>query len=62
MLCSLSGHPLISQQVQESHPPIDKLELIRKDDVLDPINDDDNIEWPHNPYEGDALDDIRETF
>jgi len=23
--------------------------------VLDPIDDDDNIEWPHNPY------DIRET-
>jgi len=37
------------------------LELIRKDDVLDAIDDDDNIEWPRNPYEGDALDDIRET-
>jgi len=48
------------QQVQTSHPPIDEIELIRKDDVLDPI-DDDNMERPHNPYEGEALDDIRET-
>jgi len=43
-LCSLSGRPLIPQQIQESHPLIDELELIRKDDVLDPIDDDDNIE------------------
>jgi len=60
-LCSLSGRPSTPQNIQECHPFIDEIELIKKDDVLDPIADDDNIEWPHNPYEGEALNDIRET-
>jgi len=43
------------------HPSITEIDLIRKGSVLDPIEDDDDIEWPDNPYEVNALDESSES-
>jgi len=37
------------------------LNLIRKNSVLDPIEDDDDITWPDSPYEVNALDESSES-
>jgi len=37
------------------------MDLIRKDSVLDPIEDDDDIDWPDSPYEVNALDESSES-
>jgi len=43
------------------HPSITEMDFIHKDSVLDPIEDDDDIEWPDNPYEINALDESSES-
>ena len=32
-------------------PPIEGMQLIDKSELLDPVADDDDIEWPHNPFD-----------
>ena len=41
-LCSMPGHPTISEE-----------ELIKKKDLLDPLDDDDDIKWKANPFDTD---------
>ena len=36
-------------------------ELIKKKDILDPIEDDDDIDWKHNPFDVDSLGAMGET-
>jgi hypothetical protein len=43
------------------HPPISEAELIKKRDILDPLEDDDDIDWKHNPFDVDFIDDERES-
>ena len=31
-------------------------ELIKKKDIFDPIEDDDDIDWKHNPFDVDLID------
>jgi hypothetical protein len=31
-------------------------ELIKKKDIFDPIEDDDDIDWKHNPFDVDSVD------
>ena len=33
------------------HPPISEAELIKKRDIFDPLEDDDDIDWKHNPFD-----------
>jgi hypothetical protein len=40
----------------------DKPDLIKKRDILDPLEDDDDIDWKHNPFDVDLTDDERESF
>ena len=32
-------------------PPIEGMKLINKSELLDSVEDDDDIEWPHNPFD-----------
>ena len=36
-------------------------ELIKKKDIFDPIEDDDNIDWKYNPFDVDSTDGTEET-
>jgi hypothetical protein len=36
-------------------------ELIKKKDIFDPIEDDDDIEWKHNPFDVDSVEGSEET-
>ena len=36
-------------------------EFINMKDILDPIEDDDDIDWKHNPFDVDSVDDSEET-
>ena len=36
-------------------------ELIKKKDIFDPIEDDDDIDWKYNPFDVDSTDDTEET-
>ena len=36
-------------------------ELIKKKDIFDPIEDDDDIDWKHNPFDVDSVDGTEET-
>ena len=36
-------------------------ELIKKKDIFDPIEDDDDIDWKHNPFDVDSNDGTEET-
>jgi hypothetical protein len=36
-------------------------ELIKKKGIFDPIEDDDDIDWKHNPFDVDSIDDSEET-
>ena len=61
-LCSMSGRPLTPQQrVYKKHPTISTEDLIKKKDLLDPLDDDDDIEWKANPFDVDSLDGPDET-
>ena len=35
--------------------------LIKKKDIFDPIEDDDDIDWKHNPFDVDSVDGTEET-
>ena len=37
------------------------MDLIKKKDLLDPLDDDDDIEWKANPFDVDSLDGPDET-
>ena len=37
------------------------VELIKKKDIFDPIEDDDDIDWKHNPFDVNSIDDMGET-
>ena len=36
-------------------------ELIKKKDIFDPIEDDDDIDWKYNPFDVDSIDEVIET-
>ena len=36
-------------------------ELIKKKDIFDPIEDDDDIDWKYNPFDMDTIDEVIET-
>ena len=38
-----------------------EVELIKKRDIFDPLEDDDDIDWKHNPLDVDFIDDERES-
>ena len=38
------------------HPIIKEEDLIKKNDLLDPLENDDDIEWKHNPFDVDYVD------
>jgi hypothetical protein len=40
------------------HPPISEADLIKKRDILDPLEDDDDIDWKHNPFDVDLIEQI----
>ena len=61
-MCSATGRPYVPQErLREAHPPITEEDLIRKELLLDPMDDDDDIEWPYNPYEVEALNEESES-
>ena len=62
-LCAMSGRPFTPQQrVHKRHPTISAEDLIKKKDLLDPLDDDDDdIEWKANPFDVDSLDGPAET-
>ena len=43
------------------HQHINEADLIKKIDLLDPLEDDDDIVWKENPFEVDSLDESEET-
>ena len=58
----MSGRPYTPQlRVHKRHPTISEEELIKKNDLLDPLDDDDDIEWKANPFDADSLDGSTET-
>ena len=61
-LCSIAGRPHTPQQrVSQSHPTIREEDLIKKSELLDPLVDDDDIEWKKNPFDVDHLSESGET-
>ena len=53
----MSGRPYTPQQrVHKRHPTISAEDLIKKKDLLDPLDDNDDIEWKANPFDADSLD------
>ena len=57
-LCSVAGRPHTPQQrVNQSHPTIREEDLIKKSELLDPLEDDDDIEWKQSPFDVDHLSD-----
>ena len=36
-------------------------ELIKKKDIFDPIEDDDDIDWKHNPFDVDSVEGSEEA-
>ena len=55
-LCSLAG-----QHEMRDHPPISEVELIKKRDILESLEDGDDTDWKHNPFDVDFIDDERES-
>ena len=54
----LGGTPLTPRQREiRDHPLISEAELIKKRDRLDPLEDDGDIDWKHNPFDVDFIDD-----
>ena len=61
-LCSLAGRPHTPQRRDiERHPIIKEEDLIKKKDLLDPLEDYDDIEWKHSPFNVDHADESGET-
>ena len=60
-LCSLSGRPHTPQQRDNGiHPTIKEADLIKKKELLDPLEDDDDIEWKPNPFDVDHINEAGE--
>ena len=53
------GSPFHS--AHKKHPTISTEDLIKKKDLLDPLDDDDDIEWKANSFDVDSLDGPDET-
>ena len=54
-LCSLVGRPNTPQRRDTfPHRMFTDNELIKKKDIFDPIEDDDDIDWKHNPFHVDS--------
>ena len=47
--------PTYSTSSSWVHPTISDEELIKKKDLLDPLDDDDGIEWKANPFDACPL-------
>ena len=61
-LCSLAGRPHTPQRRDHGiHHPINEADLIKKSELLDPLEDDDDIEWKQNPFDVDHLSESGET-
>jgi hypothetical protein len=61
-LCSLTGRPHTPRPRKiRDHPPISEAELVKKRDIFDPLEDDDDIDWKHNPFDVDFIDDEWES-
>jgi hypothetical protein len=61
-LYSLAGRPHTPRPREiRDHPPISEAELVKKRDIFDPLEDDDDIDWKHNPFDVDFIDDERES-
>ena len=59
---SLAGRRHTPRQREiRDHPPISEAELIKKRDIFDPLEDDDDIDWKHNPFDVDFIDNEREA-
>ena len=59
-LCSLVGRPYTPQQrVHKKHSTISDEELIKKMDLLDPIEDNGDIEWKANPFDTGSERDLK---
>ncbi len=55
-LCSLAGRPHTPRPREiGDHPPISEAELVKKRDIFDPLEDDDDIDWRHNPFDVDFI-------
>jgi len=62
-LCSLAGRPHTPRQREiRDHPPISEAELIKKRDIFDPLEDDDDIDSKHNHFDVDFIDDEKESM
>ena len=61
-LCSLVGRPN-TPQLKDTflHRMFTDNELIKKKDIFDPIEDDDDIDWKCNPFDVDSIDEVIET-
>ena len=61
-LCSLAGRPHTPRQREyRNHPAISETDLIKKRDILDPLEDDDGIDWKYYPFDVDLIYDERES-
>ena len=61
-LCSIAGRRHTPQQRDtKSHPTIREEDLIKKSELLDPLEDDDDIGWKHNPFDVDSVTESGET-
>ena len=61
-LCSLAGRPNTRQRRDTfPHRMFTDDELMKKKDMFDPIEDDGDIDWKHNPFDVDSIDDMGET-
>ena len=57
-----AGRPHTPQQRDtKSHPTIREEDLIKKSELLDPLEDDDDIVWKHNPFDIDSVTESGET-
>jgi len=58
----MSSRPYTPQQkIHKMYPTISEEELIKKKDLLDLLDDDNDIEWKANPFDADSLDGSTET-
>jgi hypothetical protein len=61
-LCSVAGRPNTPQCTDTfPHRMFTDNELIKKKDIFDPIEDDDDIDWKYNPFDVDSIDEVVET-
>ena len=61
-LCSVAGRPHTPQcRDSFTHRMFTDDELIKKKDIFDPIQDDDDIDWKYNPFDVDLIDEAVES-